>query len=292
MTRPTVQVLTGAALVVVSCSLVQGTAALSSTLFDHVSPPAVAGWRQAFGALALLMFLRPRLRGRTRTEWLTIVALGLAIATMNVCFYATVDLVPLGIAATLFYLGPFAVAVAHTGLGWRLAIPVVALIGVVLVSRPGGGASVAGLLVGLVAATALAAYTVSSQRLGLGGGLDRLALAVAVAATALSPLSVMSVTEVYSTQWLILLTSGFVGVGLAFSCDFTALKLAGTRVVATLFALDPVIGALWGAILLSQHLSAQTVVGIGLIALAGGLATATASTPDRGAAGQSVFSSA
>ena len=40
---------------------------------------------QAFGALVLLLLLRPRLRGRTRSEWATIGTLGAVIATMMFC---------------------------------------------------------------------------------------------------------------------------------------------------------------------------------------------------------------
>ncbi len=207
------------------------------------------------------------------------VALGVAIATMNVAFYQAADRLPLGIAATVLYLGPFAVAVAHTEFGWRLLLPVFALIGVVLVSRPNGDADTAGIAIGLVAASALAAYTVISHRLGRDGGLDRLALAVTVSALILSPLSASSGNALQPRQWLILVISGVVGVGVAFSCDFTALRLVGTRVVSTLFALDPVIGAVIGAVVLSQLLTQQTTLGIVLIAVAGAVTTATRNKP-------------
>lgn len=266
-------------LVIVSCTAVQGSAALSVPLFDVIDPAVAAAWRQVFGALVLLTILRPRLRGRTGKEWATVVALGVAIATMNVAFYQAADRLPLGIAATVLYLGPFAVAVAHTEFGWRLLLPVSALIGVVLVSRPNGDADTAGIAVGLVAASALAAYTVISHRLGRDGGLDRLALAVTVSALILSPLSASSGNAVQPGQWLILVISGVVGVGVAFSCDFTALRLVGTRVVSTLFALDPVIGAVIGALVLSQLLTQQTTLGIVLIAVAGAVTTATRNKP-------------
>jgi inner membrane transporter RhtA len=223
----------------------------------------------------LLAFLRPRLGGRTRAEWTFIVALGRAIATMNVAFYQAVELIPLGVAATLLYLGPFALAVAHTRRGWHLAIPLFALAGVALVSRPTDDADSVGIGVALVAAGALAAYTQVSQRLGRAGGLDRLALAVTVSAVVLSPLSASSAHGVQPAQWLVLVVSGVVGVGLAFSCDFTALRLAGTRIVATLFALDPAIGALIGTIALSQTLTPATLAGIAAITVAGAATTAT-----------------
>ena len=268
-------------LVIVSCTAVQGSAALLVPLFDLVPPAAAAAWRQAFGALVLLALLQPRLRGRTRAEWATICALGAAIATMNVAFYQAVDRIPLGIAATLLYLGPFVVAAANTGIGWRLLLPAAALTGVALVSRPNGDADLVGICLGLVAASALAAYTVTSHRLGRDGGLDRLALGVTVAAVMLSPLAVTAPHALQPVNWLMLLASGAVGVGVAFSCDFVALKLIGARVVSTLFALDPVIGALIGAVVLSQHLTAQTVVGIVVIAVAGAVTTATRGKPER-----------
>ena len=266
-------------LVIVSCTTVQGSAALLVPLFDVIHPAAAAAWRQVFGALVLLIFLRPRLRGRTHAEWATIGALGGAIATMNVAFYQAADRLPLGIAATLLYLGPFAVAVVHTEIGWRLLLPVSALIGVALVSRPNGDADLVGICLGLVAASALAVYTVTSHRLGRDGGLDRLALAVTVSAVILSPLSASSAHVLRPAHWLILVASGVVGVGVAFTCDFIALKLTGTRVVSTLFALDPVIGAVIGAVVLSQHLAPQTVVGIAVIAVAGAVTTATRDKP-------------
>jgi inner membrane transporter RhtA len=261
-------------LVIVSCTAVQGSAALSVPLFDVIHPAAAAGWRQAFGALVLLSFLRPRLRGRSGAEWATIGALGAAIATMNVAFYQSADRLPLGIAATLLYLGPFAVAVAHTQTGWRLLLPVSALLGVVLVSRPNGDADAVGICLGLVAAGALATYTVTLRQLGRDGGLDRVALAVTVSALILSPLSTSSAHVLQPPQWSILVAAGVVGVGVAFSCDFTALKLAGVRVVSTLFALDPVIGAVIGAVVLSQNLTTQTVLGIAVIAVAGAMTAA------------------
>ncbi len=281
MPSATRRALGGTLLVVVSCTAVQGSAALLVPLFGVVLPGAAAGWRQVFGMLVLVTFIRPRFRGRTRAEWAAIGALGGAIAIMNVAFYQAADLLPLGVAATLLYLGPFVVATANTENGWRLLLPVSALTGVALVSRPNGDADVAGICLGLVAASALAAYTVISHRLGRDGGLDRLALAVIVSAVILSPLAVTTGHALQPRHWLLLAVSGVVGVGVAFSCDFVALKLAGTRVVSTLFALDPVIGAVIGAVVLTQHLTAQAQVGIAVIAVAGAVTTATRDKPAR-----------
>jgi inner membrane transporter RhtA len=267
--------LTGAALVLVSCSAVEGSAAIASTLFDDMHPAVVAAWRQTFGALTLLVVLRPRLVNRPPREWARIAALGLAIAAMNIAFYQAVELAPLGIAATLLYLGAFAVAAVQTPRSWMLLVPTSALAGVALVSRPTGSATLPGIAFGLGAAGALAAYTVLAQRLGQDGGLDRLALAVGTSAVVLSPIAVWNAKTVPSADWPILGLSGAVGVGLAFACDFVALKLAGTRIVATFFAFDPVIGATIGALALSQALPLASVAGIVIVASAGAVTAAS-----------------
>jgi uncharacterized membrane protein len=107
------------------------------------------------------------------------------------------------------------------------------------------------------------------------GGLDRLALAITVSALLLSPFAVETAPAMPSRGWPLLGAAGVIGVALAFSCDFTALKLAGTRVVATLFALDPVIGTIIGVVALSQQLVWTTTLGIFAIVTAGAVTTAT-----------------
>ncbi len=284
---------------VVSCGAVQGSAALCSTLFDTIGPTGAAAWRQAAGALVLIAFLRPRLAGRSRGEWGGILLLGTAVALMNASFYAAVDRVPLGVAATLLYLGPCLLAMTHARRDWTRWLPLLALTGVVLIGIAGinggdahvsaldrGAGPWSGVALGLVAASALTVYTLISQRLGAmshdgstgAGGvrsLDRLAIAVAMSALLLSPFAVTTAPVLASRDWTVLGAAGVIGVALAFSCDFTALKLAGTRVVATLFALDPVIGAVIGAIALSQFLAWTTTVGIVAIVVAGAVTTAT-----------------
>jgi inner membrane transporter RhtA len=265
------------ALVVASSFAIQSSAAFSTRLFDELDPLRVAGLRQSVGALALLLLVRPRIRGRPRREWVAIAVLGVSMAGMNVAFYTAVDLLPLGVASTLIYLGPFALAASRTPRGPELALPAIALVGVALVSRPSGDVTLLGVLVGLGSAAGLAIYTLASRQVGrVTTGLDGLALAVGVSGLCLSPAAVVAVPDVPSGQWDIVLFLGLAGVAFAFTCDLAALRLLEARVVATLFALDPVIGVLLGAALLGQDLGALTVVGIGLVAASGAAVTALA----------------
>lgn len=264
----------GAALVLVSCLSVQVSAAVSATLFDRLGVPGVAGLRQLCAALVLLVLVRPRIRGRTRREWSGIAVYGAAMATMNVAFYHAVDRLPLGVAATLLFLGPFAVAVASVRVVRDAVLPAAGLAGVVLVTRPGGTADWAGISFGLLAALALAVYTVFARRVGrTSTGLDGLALSVGMSAVLLLPFSASAVPAVRGSDWALVAVSGGIGVALAFTLDFVAVKVATAPVVATLFSLDPVMGALVGAVALDESLSAPVLTGIALIVSAGAAVT-------------------
>lgn len=269
----------GAGLVLVSCLAVQVSAALSSTLFDRLGAPAVAGLRQLCAALVLLVLVRPRSRGRTPGEWAGMVVYGAAMAAMNVSYYCAVGRLPLGVAATLLFLGPFVVAVASAR-AWREALlPAAGLAGVVLVARPGGTVEWAGIAFGLLSALALACYTVFAQRVGrASAGLDGLALSVGISAVLLLPFSVPATPGMNGSDWGLVACSGVIGVALAFTLDFQAVKVASAKVVATLFSLDPVMGALVGALALSESLSASVLVGMGLIVSAGAAAAWRAGT--------------
>lgn len=274
-TRPApARALLGAGLVLVSCLSVQASAALASTLFERLGAPAVAGLRQLCAAFVLMVLVRPRVRGHTRREWAGMAVYGASMAVMNVAYYCALGRLPLGVAATLLFLGPFVVAVASAR-AWREALlPAVGLAGVVLVTGPGGTVEWAGIAFGLLSALALACYTVFAQRVGrASNGLEGLTLSVCISATLLLPFSVPAAPGVNGSDWGMVAVSGAVGVALAFTLDFQAVKMATARVVATLFSLDPVMGALVGALALAESLSAPVIVGMGLIVSAGASAT-------------------
>ena len=106
------------ALVLAAACSVQGGAAVAKTLFPQLGPPGVVFLRLLFGSAALWAIARPQLRGRPRAELRLLVALGVVLVSMNICFYEALDRAPLGVVVTVEFLGPLAVAV----LGSRKAI--------------------------------------------------------------------------------------------------------------------------------------------------------------------------
>jgi len=134
------------------------------------------------------------LRGRSRADWTAVLLFGLISAAMNWSFYEALHRLPLGVAVTIEFTGPLAVAVAGSrrlldGL-WVL----LAGAGVVLLALRGGhhGIHAAGLVLALVAAACWAMYILLSQRVGRTfAQLDGLAIALGVGTLVVLPAGII-----------------------------------------------------------------------------------------------------
>src|SRR4051795_7761297 len=78
-------------LVLASACSIQFGAAFAAKLFPYVGPTGAVTLRLVIAAVILLAFSRPRLRGRSRSDWLVVVGLGVMFAGMNMFFYSAID---------------------------------------------------------------------------------------------------------------------------------------------------------------------------------------------------------
>ena len=99
-------------LVIAGIASVQCGAAIAKDLFDLIPPTAMVWLRLLTSALIFLIAVRPRLSGRTRADWLVALSFGTSLMTMNWAIYQSFARIPLGIAVTIEFLGPLAVAIA------------------------------------------------------------------------------------------------------------------------------------------------------------------------------------
>jgi inner membrane transporter RhtA len=265
------------ALVLFASLSVQLSAVLAHTLFDRLGPAGVSGLRFACAAVIALAIVRPRLRGRSRGEWLGIALFGLSIAGMNAFLYLALDRLPLGVALTLEFLGPFAVAVVGIRRPRAALFPVLGFLGVVLIVRPTGDIDPWGVALGILAGASLAAYTVLAERVGrVSRGFDGLALALVIAAVVTAPFGLAAMPLVRPLDLPVIAASATLGVAVAFAADYLAVRMTSARTVAVLLSFDPVLAALLGAGLLGQLLDPVTIAGIALVAVAGGFSAALA----------------
>lgn len=281
---PRASVLKATGLVAAGSFGVQISAAVSAGLFAAMGPFEVSSLRMLVAALLLLALFRPRLSGRSRREWTGIVVYGIAMASMNVALYLAIERIPLGIAVTLEFLGPTAVALASSRRVPEYLCALMALGGVVLISlAPGGWFDPLGFLFALLAGVFFAAYAVLASRVGKSSaGFGGLALSVTVSSLCTLPWGIGRVFTTTPEQWGLVAVSAVLGVALPFTVDTVAGGLTSARVVGTLFALDPVIGSVVGLVVLGQSLGWAAFAGILVVAAAGALLVWSAERPDSG----------
>jgi inner membrane transporter RhtA len=277
-----------AALVLTGAVCVQVGAGLAARLFSQVPPAAVTGLR-LWTAAALLILAGARGLGRElagvlrRHAWPdagVAVAFGLTLAVMNFSIYQAFARLPLGIAVTVEFLGPLAVAVAASRRWMDVAWVVLAALGVALLARggPGGspahpapGLSLTGLLFALTAAAAWAGYILLSAATGRRfPGSSGLAVAMGVAALAVTPAGVAAGGRA-------LLRPGVLGTGVAigllssiipYSLELEALRRIPAKVFGIWMSAEPAIAALVGLILLGQGLGIRDWAAIGCVTVA------------------------
>ena len=263
---------------------VQTGAGIAKGLFDELGPAGTVLLRTLFGALVLVALWRPTVRGHRRGDLGVALAFGLVLAAMNLTFYEAIDRIPLGIAVTIEFAGPLAVAVAGSRRRLDVAWVVLAAGGILLLVRTGGGgANLAGVAFALTAAACWAAYILLSQRAGRafprGEGL---ALAMVVGTIALVPVGVAGAgSSLFSVGPLAVGAAvGLLSSAIPYSLELEALRRLPARAFGVLLSLDPAIAALIGLVLLGQALGAREVAGIALVVAASVGASATAATPE------------
>jgi inner membrane transporter RhtA len=267
-----------AMLAVAAMASVQLGAALSTNLFASVGPVGSAWLRLAWAALALLALTRPRPWRLARGELVTVGLLGVNSAAMTAFYIEAVARIPLGVATTIEFLGPLAVAIlARPRLG---ALPVAGLAatGVALVTNVfgahGSALSASGVGFALLAGAGWGSYIVLNRRVGAAvPGLAGMALALGVGAIILAPSGLLQAHGHVSG------TAVLVSAGLAvllplapYALEMTALRRMHQATFGILMSLEPAIGALIGFTVLGQRLGWGALAGIGCVVAASVLA--------------------
>jgi inner membrane transporter RhtA len=259
-------------LVLAAVASVQFGAAIAKTLFDEVGAGGTVFLRVVFAAIVVAAIWRPRVAGHDAREVRLAVAFGLVLAAMNLCFYESLDRIPLGIAVTFEFVGPLGVAVFGSRRPRDLLWVALAAAGILLLSDFGGtDLDALGVALALTAGALWAAYILLSARVGQAfpGG-SGLALALVVAVVPLAPVGLADAGGDLFVPW-ILAAAAAVGVlssAIPYALELDALRRLPVGVFGVLMSLEPGVGALAGFVVLGEELAAQEVVAIGLVVAA------------------------
>jgi inner membrane transporter RhtA len=254
-----------------ACS-VQGGAAVAKSLFSGLGAPGVVFLRLLFGSAALWAIARPQLRGRPWSELRLLVALGVVLVSMNICFYESIARLPLGIAVTVEFLGPLAVAVLGSRRPVDLVWVALAGTGVALLAEGGGEAvKPLGILFAATAGFFWALYILLSVHVGRAfDGATGLAPAMALGAVLAAPWGIVSAGHNLRDAQLV---GAAVGVGLLssalpWSMELEALRRLPSHVFSVVLSLEPAVAALAGVVFLHEHLHVRAWIAVGLVVLA------------------------
>jgi inner membrane transporter RhtA len=259
----------GVALVVAAVTSLQFGASFAVTLFDELGPAGAAFLRLAIAAVVLVALWRPRVLGHPAADLRLAAAFGITLGLMNLCIYEAMDRIPLGVAVTLEFWGPLAVAVAASRRPADLLWVGLAATGILLLADPGGGAlDAAGIAFALAAGGLWAGYIVLSARTGrvFPGG-SGLAIAMIFGALVTLPAGVgadLLAPEMLAAGAAVALLSSVI----PYSLELEALRRLPARVFGVLMSLEPAIAALAGLIVLDQALGGREWLAIALVVVA------------------------
>ena len=260
------------ALVLGGIASVQFGSALATTLFARIGPAGAVVLRLVFASIVLLAIWRPGLRSRTRRELLLASLFGLVLAGMNLSFYEALQRIPLGIAVTIEFVGPLAVAIA--GSRRRLDLVWVALAAggiVALMHGDSHGLDALGVVLALTAGCLWGAYILVNARVGKafadGSGL---AIAMCVASVLALPAGVAAggVQLVQPHALLLGAAVGMLSSAIPYTLEMEALRRIATSIFGVLMSLEPAMAALAGFLVIGQRLSGRELAGIALVVVA------------------------
>ncbi len=258
---------------------VQLGAAIASSLFHTVGAPGTVLLRQGLAAAVMITIARPKVRGRSASDWRVVCVFGLVLAAMNVCFYEAVERLPLGIAVTIELFGPLGLAASLSRRIREFAYVLLAAVGVVMLGGVTQRLDRVGVAFDLVAAAGWASYILLSRRTGRSfDGVDGLALAMVVATVAVAPLGVVTggrqLLEPHAL--LIGLAVAMLSAAIPFSLEIHALRAVGPRTFGVIMSSSPAVAAVMGWLVLNEQLGWLQAAAIGcVVAASAGTAMAT-----------------
>jgi len=250
---------------------VQFGAAIATKLFSRVGPAGAVTLRLVFAAVVLLVGRAVWGAGRRPAgrDLAVAVAFGLVLAAMNLSFYEAIDRIPLGVAVTIEFSGPLAVALAGSrrwtdGVWAAAAGAGVAL----LVTGLGRHLDPVGVGLALLAGLLWAGYILLSKETGRRfDSLDGLVVAMIAGGLILLPVGLVAGgAEMFRPSVLA------IGFGVAvlssvipYSFELLALRRVTPRAFGVMMSLDPALATAAGFLVLGQHLNGREWAALALV---------------------------
>ncbi|MDR1431099.1 MAG: EamA family transporter [Propionibacteriaceae bacterium] len=246
-------------LLLIAIVSLQFGAASAKSIFDELDPLAMAWLRMLISTPILLAIARPRLRQRSRAEWRDVLCYGLILGVMNFAIYQAMARIPIGIAVTIEFLGPLAIAFAGIRKLRDVVWVLLAGVGVVLLGwSPTESLDWAGVGFALLAACCWAGYIMISVRVGRAwSGISGVAVGSIVGAVLFAGPGIAAAGPAV-LDWRILGMAALVAVcssAIPYALEMIALRSLRPSVFGIMQSLEPAMAALMALLLLNEALT-------------------------------------
>ena len=250
-------------------------------------PTHLVAMRVTLGAVVLVLFSVATKRltfPRLGSGRLAVV--GVVLAAHWLLFFLSLNLTTVAVSLAIVYVGPvlaavFAGPVLYERVSWyAYAGLTVAVVGMVLVIRPGAGATLGGVAAAGVSGVLLAVLMLLGKPLAADlGGLVVATWELVVASIVLAPFTVQAV-RFSSDAWPQFLILGALFTGVAGVVYWSSMRQLPVAVVSVIMYLEPASAVVWASIFLSEQPDPLAWLGVGLVVAAGTIASRGATEED------------
>ncbi len=269
----------GVAALLGSGASTQVGAAVGALAFPVLGPAGVVAVRQLVAAVALMALSRPSLRRLVWGQWWPVLVLAGIFSVMNLSLYVAIDRIGLGLAVTLEFLGPLAVALVGSRGRSELMIAIGAATGVYVLILPDASSDLIGVGLALFAAACWAGYILVNRVAGSRlPGVEAPALAATISTFLYLPVLVALVAQgrLDGIPLLYALAAGVLSSVVPYATDLVVLRSVPPRLFGVLMSAQPGLAALAGLVVLGQVPALHEWIGVAMIAGANVLAVTRA----------------
>ncbi|WP_460465658.1 EamA family transporter [Arthrobacter pigmenti] len=265
----------GIGMLVFGASSQQFGAAVGASLFPVLGPMGVVAVRQLVMAAVHLPLGRPPVARMSRSQLMLGVGLGVVMGMMNLTLYLAIERIGLGLAVTLEFLGPLALALLSSKRLINVVCALAAAAGVYILAGPQTSNDLGGILLGLSAGACWAGYILTNRAAGARlPGLQASAMAAATSVLMFVPIAAFTVdlSKMTTTVILIGILAGTLSSAVPYAADLFVLRRIPPGLYSLMVSIHPALAALAGLVLLSETLTGLEIVAIAVITLANVLA--------------------
>jgi inner membrane transporter RhtA len=253
---------------------IQYGASAAKHLFPVAGAAGTAVLRTSFAAILLVLLWRPWRGSLSRESFMAIAGYGIALGLMNLLFYLSLERIPLGIAVTLEFTGPLALALFSSKKILDMVWAVLAGLGIWLIlpgSQSPESLDLTGVFLALGAGVMWALYILAGQKAGKDVHSGRAtAIGMCFAALAALPMGLaVNFKELANPSiWPIGLVIAIFSSALPYSLEMMAMKNISQKTFGILMSVEPAFATLAGFFFLGEGLSWAQGFGVFFVMLA------------------------